>query len=309
MNSNKNTTGYQDNSLFNLSCSLKKLITLRPRGHVPACSIGQVEQYHSFHSQSCYAFDYTVFNRRLFLNNGRVYQPNAYAITLHIIFTKYTADVFSRKFHNFSTSIRIWKEISIASRYFPKKLLLPLAGANKHSRHLNDAIRFSILRIYILWIFTKTSLREESRSRKIVWGPSWMHSEFWIFARLVITFISRESRGKLFKGNLTLTSRWIGWLTLSGLPLLAFPPPPPKHFIHGIPGAFPRVCLLFAIPYSLPSSLSWLLLAFRPSVPLRSLGFPGLLTRFLQGPPSPVHRAIYDGTSGPKSSRLMDLAW
>jgi len=112
------------------------------------------------------------------------------------------------------------------------------------------------------------SAKNRARGKLFGAGPSWMHSEFRIFARLVITFASRESRGKLFKGNLTLTSRWIGWLTLSGLPLLAFPPPPPKHFIHGIPGAFPSVCLLFAIPYSLPSSLSWLLLPFRPPVSL-----------------------------------------
>jgi len=77
-----------------------------------------------------------------------------------------------------------------------------------------------------------------------------------IFARFVTRFTTRKSCGKLLKRNLTLTSRWIGWLTLSGLPLLAFPPPPPKHFIHGIPGAFPRLCLLFAIPSSLLPSLS-----------------------------------------------------
>lgn len=65
-------------------------------------------------------------------------------------------------------------------------------------------------------------------------------------------------RGKT-EENLTLTSRWIGWLTLSGLPLLAFPPPPPKHFIHGIPRPFSRlsVALYASIllpPRSLPDS-------------------------------------------------------
>ena len=54
-------------------------------------------------------------------------------------------------------------------------------------------------------------------------------------------------RGKNQRRNHTLTSRWIGWLTLSGLPLLAFPPPPPKHFIHGIPRVFSRLSVVSCV--------------------------------------------------------------
>lgn len=114
-----------------------------------------------------------------------------------------------------------------------------------------------------------------------------------IFAWFVPRFAARKSRGKLFKRNPTLTSRWIGWLTLSGLPLLAFPPPPPKHFIHGIPETFPRLCLLFAILASLPPPLSWFFFAFR--LFHRCLRFPELLTRLLETSSCPVHRAMYDG--------------
>lgn len=60
--------------------------------------------------------------------------------------------------------------------------------------------------------------------------------------------------------NHTLTSRWIGWLTLSGLPLLAFPPPPPKHFIHGIPRVFSRLSVASC------SRLRFLSLLFSPTI-------------------------------------------
>ena len=68
------------------------------------------------------------------------------------------------------------------------------------------------------------------------------------------------------KANHTLTSRWIGWLTLSGLPLLAFPPPPPKHFIHGIPRVFSRLSVASC---SRLRFFSFLLLSF--SLPCQSL--------------------------------------
>lgn len=104
-----------------------------------------------------------------------------------------------------------------------------------------------------------------------------------------------------------LTSRWIGWLTLSGLPLLAFPPPPPKHFIHGIPETFPRLYLLFAILASLPPSLSWFFFVFR--LFRCCLRFPELLTRFFETLACPVHRAVcmYDGVFFTSKSLLLRI--
>lgn len=104
----------------------------------------------------------------------------------------------------------------------------------------------------------------------------------------------KESRAENFlRETLTLTSRWIGWLTLSGLPLLAFPFPPPKHFIHGIPRAFPRLGLLFVIPSSL--SLLFVFAILSPSVFLLCLRLPELFTRLLETPSCSVHHAITTG--------------
>lgn len=120
---------------------------------------------------------------------------------------------------------------------------------------------FFILKIYVFTLSSWSSMKLFlKRRRNKNCAPQNSSEEaiqmYRMFAQFVTRFTTRKSCGKLFERNLTLTSRWIGWLTLSGLPLLAFPPPPPKHFIHGIPGAFPRLCLLFAIPSSLPPSLS-----------------------------------------------------
>lgn len=102
---------------------------------------------------------------------------------------------------------------------------------------------FFILWIYIflfyfisVWnlkkLYKKSQYKELCSEKFPTKERTWIYR---IFARFVPRFAARKSRGKLFERNPTLTSRWIGWLTLSGLPLLAFPPPPPKHFIHGIP--------------------------------------------------------------------------